>query len=339
MARGRRLGVVLVLSGAIGMVSARPLALSSAPDANAYDRGAALRAKGLDAGYNLDHDEAESAFRQAIAADPAHPAPHRLSAALTWIRILWGRGSITVDEYFGRLSGDIERRDPPADLASAFRTSINQAITIAEARLRERPDDADAHFHVGAAYGLLSVYQQSIEGRIGGGLGTARRAVKEQERALTLDPRRKDAGLQLGLYRYGVSTLALPLRMVAGAFGLGGGRARGIRLVEEAAGYPSELQTNARLALLAIYNREGRYDEALGLLTELQRRYPRNRLLWFEAAAAALRAGRPSEATLFNGEGMKKVVDDRRPKAPGEEELWQRQRATIQLTLTQARHR
>lgn len=326
MRLGLRLRSILVLVGAIGVLSAQPLATS----ASNGDRAAALRAKGLDAGYNLDHELAVSAFREAIAADPSHPAAHRLCAAAIWTRILWLRGSITVDEYFGTPSNDRQRPDPPPDLAAAFRGCLASAIAVAEARLREAPDDADAHFHVGAAYGLRTVYQQTVEGRIGGGLSTARRAVQAQERALELDPRRKDAGLQLGIYRYGVSTLAFPLRMIAGVFGLGGGRERGIALVEAAAAYPSELQTNARLALVAIYNREARYDDALRVLVELQRRYPRNRLLWLEASSAATRAGRSEEAARFIADGWRKFTEDTRPKALGEEALWHGQRVAIQ---------
>ena len=318
-----RLPLWLVLMGVILSAAARP---------EAEDAGAAWRATGLEAGFNLDHDEAEAAFRRAIAADPSHPSGHRLLAALIWTRILWARGSITVDEYFGRLSGDVARSAPPAELASAFRGSINAAITTAEARLRDRPGDADAHYQVGAACGLLTLYQQSVEGRVGGGLSTARRAVEQQELALRLDPGRKDAGLQLGLYRYGVSTLALPLRIVARAFGLGGDRERGVRLIEEAAGYPSEVQTNARLVLVAVYNREKRYDDALRVLAELRRQYPRNRILWLESAATALRAGRASEAARLHGEGIRRLAGDRRPRAGGEDALWERQRTIVEGT-------
>ena len=65
-------------------------------------------------------------------------------------------------------------------------------------------------------------------------------------------------------------------------------------MVEEAARYPSDVQTNARFTLIVMYNREERYDDALRVVGELQRRYPRNRLLWLEAGSTALRAGRPA---------------------------------------------
>jgi predicted Zn-dependent protease len=127
------------------------------------------------------------------------------------------------------------------------------------------------------------------------------------------------------------------LRIVARAFGLAGDRARGIALVEEAARYPGEGQTNARLALVAIYNRERQYDAALRVLDGLQRQYPRNRLLWLEAGATALRAGRRSEAARYLGEGAAKLAADRRPWAGRERELWQRQHALLDASHMKGR--
>ena len=98
------------------------------------------------------------------------------------------------------------------------------------------------------------------------------------------------------MYRYAVSSLSLPSRLVAHLAGFGGGRDRGLRMVEEAASYPSDVQTNALFTLIVIYNREARFDDALRVIAELQRQYPRNRLLWLEAGSTALRAGRPAVA-------------------------------------------
>ena len=73
---------------------------------------------------------------------------------------------------------------------------------------------------------------------------------------LELDPRRKDAGLIVGTYRYAVSALPLPLRAAAHLVGFGGDRALGVRMVEEAAAYPGDSQLNAMFVLVLLYNRE-----------------------------------------------------------------------------------
>jgi hypothetical protein len=65
---------------------------ASAADVLAADSAAMLRARGLELGYNLDHLEALVSFNDAIATDPADPAAYRLTAATTWIHLLFEQG-------------------------------------------------------------------------------------------------------------------------------------------------------------------------------------------------------------------------------------------------------
>ena len=150
---------------------------------------------------------------------------------------------------------------------------------------------------------------------------------------LALDPRRKDAGLTVGTYRYIVSALALPVRWVAYMAGFGGGKERGLRMVEEAAAYPGDNQTDARFALILIYNRERRYDDALKQLAVLRQQFPRNRLVWLESGATSLRAGRAADAERFLSEGLARFADDDRPRMFGEDALWLYKRGAARAAL------
>ena len=279
MTRVVRLALILTVAATFLPEAAAP---QSAATTTGPAAAAALRARGLDLGYNLDYEDALAAFRAAIDADPTHPAAYRLVAATMWINALFRQGAVTAEDYLGQARSDVARQPVTQSFDSAFHTNIDRALALADERLRDHPDDPDAHFQVGAAYAFLTTYKATVEGRVAGGFRTARRAYNEHERALTLDPRRHDAGLTVGLYRYGVSTLSAPLRLLAGLVGFGGGRERGLHLVEEAAAYSSDVQANARFTLIVIYNREQRYDDALRVIHELQQQYPRNRLLWLE---------------------------------------------------------
>ena len=320
-------GAVVVLS--IGGVWARQESADEPRAATAL----ALRAQGLQLGYNLDHADALAAFKNAIAADPSDPTAYRLAATTAWIELLFEQGAITVDDYLGQARANLPRETPTAALDAAFHDALRQALILSEERLRNHPSDADAHYQVGAAYGYLASYTATVEGRLLGSLGPARRAYREHERALELDPRRKDAGLVVGMYRYAVSSLPAPLRLLAHLVGFGGDRERGLRMVEDAARYPSDAQPNALFTLILMYNREARYDDALRVIGELQQRFPRNRLLWLEAGNTELRAGRPAEANAALEEGLARLSCDPRPRAFGEDARWRYAHGAALLAL------
>jgi tetratricopeptide (TPR) repeat protein len=307
--------------GMVGLLLPATAAPQPSAPPNKIDT-AALKAQGLEFGYNLDYEQALAAFRAAIAADPNDSDAHRLAAATVWISTLFKHGAVTADDYLGQARSDVERRPVAPETAAEFQAHIDRALSLAEQRVRERPNDADAHFQLGAAYGYLTTYKATVEGRVVGGFRTARRAFSENERALALDPNRRDAGLTVGMYRYAVSTLSAPLRLLAGIAGFGGGREKGLRLIEAAAAYPSDTQTNARFTLIVIYNREQRYDDALRIIGQLQQAYPRNRLLWLEAGSTALRARRFEDARAAIAEGMNQLGRDPRPRAYGEDARW-----------------
>ena len=293
----------------------------------------ALRSRGVALGYNLDHAEAIATFQRAIAADPNSPAGYRLLAATAWTVLLFEQGAISVDDFLGEARKDYRRSPPRAELASLARTNLDRAVQLAELQLKERPHDPAAHYHAGAAYSFRAAYTATVEGRLFASLGAARRAYREHDRLLRFDPSRKDAGLIVGMYRYTVASLSAPLRVGAFLAGIGGGRELGLRQVEEAASYPSDVQTNARFSLVLMYNRAARYDEALQVIRTLQQQFPRNRLLWIEEAGTALRAGRAEEARLAAEIGLTRLASDPRPRAPGEESRWHYTHAAALVAL------
>jgi tetratricopeptide (TPR) repeat protein len=294
----------------------------------------ALRARATVEVYNLDRDEAISTFKHAITADPQDAAAYRGLAAALWLSITFRRGNMTVDDYLGRATRPNASFDPPpADLTAGFRDALEHALTLARARVDANARDADAHYQLGAAVGLRASYIATVEGRAVGAFRAAREAFEEHEKVADLDPRRKDAGLIVGTYRYVVSTLALPARWVAYVAGFGGGKEHGVRLIEEAANYPGDNQIDAKLALVLIHNRERRYDAALEQLTVLREQFPRNRLLWLETGSTNLRAGRPAEAVRFLDDGFSRFERDIRPRMFGEEALWYYKRGAARGAL------
>src|SRR5262249_21638752 len=155
----------------------------------------------------------------------------------------------------------------------------------------------------------------------------------EHERVLALDPKRKDAGLVVGTYRYIVAAMALPVRLMAYVVGFGGDKDRGIRMVEEAAAYAGDKQPHAAFPLILPYNRESRWDDALRMLSQLRERYPRNRLVWLETGSTLIRANRIAEAERILNEGFTRFADDRRPRMYGEDAIWAYKRGLTRAWL------
>jgi tetratricopeptide (TPR) repeat protein len=317
-----------VAVGATGLA-----AVSTARD-SADDSAAALLREGYGLAYNLDHDAAVEALTQAARLVPDEPTAHRGLASIAWLNILFTRGTVTADEYLGKLSRkDVTVSPPPRQVAAAFHEHARRAVSAAERQIERNPRDAQAHYARGSALGLTASYTATIEGRVAAAFPTARRAYKAAERAIEIDPNLHEAKLILGTYRYIVASQSLPTRLVAYVAGMDGDKAKGLALIEESARANTEVQTEARFALVLLYNRERMYDAALRVIGQLQQQYPRNRILWLEAGATSQRAGRHDAAERVLSEGISRLATDTRPRMFGEDALWHYNRGLARASL------
>jgi tetratricopeptide (TPR) repeat protein len=309
----------------------------TATGVHANERSRELMLRAYDAGYDLDYSNATALLTEAIAADPNDAAAHRAMAVNAWLRIGFLRGSVTVDDYLGNVTKpNINMTPPPPAEAQRFQRHIARALELAEAALKARPNDPDTHFSVGSVVAIQASYGATVEGNVLASFRMAKRAYDEHERVLELAPQRKDAGLIVGTYRYIVAALSLPLRWMAYVVGFGGGRERGLQMIEEAAATKGETEVEAKFALLLLYNRERRFDDAMRIVRELQQRFPRNRLLWLEAGATEIRAQRFAQALTLLDEGVRRLESDNREKMFGEAALWHYKRGVAHARLGQA---
>jgi tetratricopeptide (TPR) repeat protein len=127
--------------------------------------------------------------------------------------------------------------------------------------------------------------------------------------------------------------MSFPIRMMAYVAGFGGDKDKGIRMVEDAASSRGSVAADARFALVLLYNRERRFSEALRVLSELRAEFPRNRILWLESGATALRGGKLDEAERLLSEGLTRLATDGRPRMHGEEALWMLKRGATRVAL------
>ena len=111
----------------------------------------------------------------------------------------------------------------------------------------------------------------------------------------------------VGTYRYIVSALSLPVRLMAYVAGFGGGKERGLQMIEEAAAYPGLTQTEAKFALLLLYNRERRFDDAMRVVAGAAEAVSAQPAALVRSGRDAdLRAGRYEQAEAMLDEGIRR---------------------------------
>lgn len=281
--------------------------------------------------YNLDHEEALGRARNAVRLDPNSARAHRALASTIWLQLLFRRGATTVDHYLGGLStNQINLPKPPAELADEFKGAIGRSIELAEKRLRQNSRDIDAIYDVGAAYGVQASYVASVEGSITAAFKSARRAFEMMSLVMSRDPSRASAGVIVGTYRYVISSQPAYVRFFAYFAGFIGDKEKAIAILEAASHDPLS-RVDAKTALVLIYSREGRHNEAVRLTRELQAEAPRNRMFVLEEGSASIRAGHADQAEAALTRGLVAFATDPRPKIPGEQALWLYKRGLARL--------
>lgn len=271
----------------------------------------ALRRQAFDAFYNLDYETAGKLFEQITALAPDHPAGYLYMATQVWIGQLNRTRRLQTGLYSSAsfYSKTPEPVDPQVD--QQFRDYIRQSIQKAEARLQQNARDTEARYFLGAAYGALAGYEASVARQFFSALKNGSRSVEEHRKVVQQDPTFADAYLTIGLYDYIVGSLPMWAKVMAALGGMRGSKERGIEQLRRAATEGRFVNDDARVLLIAIYAREGRYQHALDLLNQLAERYPRNYYLPMEAAIMQIRIGRKQDGfNAFEALLQNKQFDD-----------------------------
>jgi tetratricopeptide (TPR) repeat protein len=282
----------------------------------------ALIEKAYEAAYSLDYPEALALAQRAATMTPESSVAQRAVAGVLWLQITFNRGAVSVDSYLGGLTnGKLALPKPSAELDAQFKAALGRAITLAENAIKRNPEDVGAQYDMSRAYALQASYSASAEESGMGAFKSAMRAYDAGEAILERAPTHPGATFVVGTYRYIVSALSPPTRVLAYIVGFGGGKERGISMVE-AAGRDPGLRVDSQLALFMIFTREGRHADAVRMVHGLSTMYPRNRLFVLEEGAASIRAGKAPEADAILTRGLAAFDADQRPKVPGERGMW-----------------
>jgi tetratricopeptide (TPR) repeat protein len=253
--------------------------------------------KAYDHFYNLDFDEAQAGFQQALALNPNSAELHNHVAQTLVFREMFRVGALESE----LVSGDNSflrrpKMEPQPQTERFFLDELSKAISLSEVRLKAAPDDTEAMYNLGISYGLRSSYYWLVKKSWRDSLKDATAARKMHNRVSELDPKNVDARLVQGLHDYVVGSLPWYYRALGFLVGIRGDKEKGIRTVEYVARNGKHDRVDAEVFLGALYRRENEPLKAVPIVENLIRRYPKNFLLRLELSQMYSMAGDKEKA-------------------------------------------
>src|SRR5262245_49409625 len=264
-----------------------------------------LRHEGNEALYNMDYATARAKFEEIKKIIPLHPAGDLYVATVIWLEHLNKSRRLQTSLYKNESSfyagAENAKEDTEGDAVDpavdrAFRDRMAQAKTKALALVAKNKNDTDALYFLGAYYGVMAGYEASTARKFFGAMRNGSRSVDTHQKVLMLNPEYYDAYLSVGMYDYIVGNLPFAYKALAAIAGVRGNKQRGITRLQTIIEKNAATADDARVLLLAIYQNEKRYNDALALLEQLNVKYPNSYLLKLETASTLITLNRTKDA-------------------------------------------
>lgn len=274
-------------------------------------------ARGFAHFYNLEFDEAIEVFRAVVANHPENPHHYNYLSQGILYREMHRAGALESELVTGSNPFLRRKMQPSPEDEREFEAAIAKALELSEAVLKENTDDVEALYASGVAYALRSNYNFLVRKQHISSLRDATRGRKAHNRITELKPDMTDARLMQGVHEYVVGSLPFTMKILSFLAGYRGDREGGIRTIQEVARDGIRNREDAEVVLAAIYRRERRPTDAIPLLHDLIRRFPRNYLFRFELAQMYSDLGDKASAL----EALRQVAELKRQGVPGYTDL------------------
>lgn len=246
--------------------------------------------------YNYDFAGAHSILDEELRLHPDDPRIHAVRGA-AYLFAEFDRQHILELAFFEDDDSVTDRRRVKSDPSvrdRLFKTT-GEARRLALARLASDANDRDALFAMCMAVGVETDYTGFIEKRYFKTYLLSREAQKYARRLLALSPPAYDAYLTIGTAEYVVGSLNFFFRLFVRFDQIEGSKQKAVENLETVVKYGHYYRPFAKVLLAAIHLREGRPQQALSLLQELDAEFPSNPLVKREIARAEqkVRLGTP----------------------------------------------
>ncbi|MDA1314565.1 MAG: hypothetical protein O2968_14595, partial [Acidobacteria bacterium] len=171
---------------------------------------------------------------------------------------------------------------------------------IGQLFLKKNPRDPRTLYALSTNYGLEANYKFMVEKAYIGALRTGNKADDYGRRLIKGRPDFVDGYLVAGTHEYVVGSLPWAIRYLVALGGLRGSKEKGERYVTRVAREGDLARDAARALLILMLRREARPLEAVKVVEDLIRDYPRNYLMHLELAGLYEDAGQHDKAfTVF----------------------------------------
>jgi tetratricopeptide (TPR) repeat protein len=292
--------VLLLLTGSSHLFAAKKHPIKTQPLApqqiTHYHLNDPHTKAGFDYFYNAEYDPAIREFELALKEHPDDPfaVNHLLTGIM--FKEMYRIGALDTELY--AKEGFLHSKQFPID--SKIREQVNdltqQALQLADVRLKKNANDVDALYSRAATRGLKSTWMALIDKAWFSALRSAVGARHDDERVLQLDPNYSDAKMIVGVHNYVIGSVPWAVKVAASIIGLSGSRDKGIQLLYECANGGGEAAVDAKIALALFLRREQRYKDAIEIVNGLSESYPKNFLLALELANLYNASGSGPEA-------------------------------------------
>ena len=274
------------------------LAVSVSPDfpAAASD-GVDDRALGHDHFYNLEYEASIEANRRLVAQKPDDPVAHnRLATAILYKELL-RLGKLETKAFKGDNQFHAWEK-PSADpkVWKEFKGILLRGRQVAEDILEADSRDVHALYALSTNYGLESTYQFMLRTAYFGALHSSNRADKHSRESIKTHPEFIDGYLIAGTHEYVVGSLPWAVRYMVAVGGVRGSKKKGEEYVRLVAENGDLARDSARALLVLLLRREQRPLEAVPVLEDIIRDFPRNYLMHLELAGLYENAGQDDKA-------------------------------------------
>lgn len=257
--------------------------------------------------YNLDFAGAIQLFERVRQQHPDDPQATALLLNAVVFQELYQKDLLDTTFYAndGFLSGRHAVEEDPTARQRIFDLE-GQVVQEANRQLSHNPNDVYALYARGWARSLKCAYIAMVERGFSGAFRLATRAKNDEERVLQLDPSFTDAKLVVGVYEYVVGALPWPFKFLIGFVGISGSKSKGMSLLWEDAEHGITTRMEARTVIALFLRREGKYEQAIKVVRQLEEEYPHDFLFALEEANLRKDAGEGMNAVY----AYRKVIED-----------------------------